>query len=170
MLVQPFHLSSISVDCSAEVVVGYCRGNGIAVTGCFFLPAKIWHGIRTAKLVAVPSAKEQLLMRSFWPQKPRRSSCKPLTPRMFEMTLARISFGVCQVSVRSVCATSRLFDFEIFTATLSVGVLCQTETCLTNTKLSSSISLDMSCPFDVTAVERLAEVSPYMYAQGLLLK
>ena len=68
MLAQPFHLSGISVDCSAEDVVGYCRGKGIAVTGCFFLPAKVWHGTSTAKLFAVSSAKEQLLLRSFWPE------------------------------------------------------------------------------------------------------
>lgn len=65
--VQPFHLSGISVDCTPDDVIDHCRGKGITVTGCFFLPSRVWFGTRTAKLFAVSNAKHQLLARPFWP-------------------------------------------------------------------------------------------------------
>ena len=66
MCARPFHLSGISIGCSGEDEVDYYRDKGIAVTG-FFLPA-VGNKACTAKLFAVLSTKEQLLVRSFCPE------------------------------------------------------------------------------------------------------
>ena len=57
------------------------------------------------------------------------------------MDRTRKSLNVCQVNARSLCAPSRLLDLEIFSANHAVDVLCITETWLTNSKSSQSISL-----------------------------
>ena len=53
----------------------------------------------------------------------------------------RNSLNICQVNVRSLCAQNRLLDLEILSAQHSFDVLCLTETWLTPSRNSASISL-----------------------------
>ena len=64
----PFHLSGISLDCTPDDVIHYCRARNILVTACFFLPHRVRNVAATAKIFA--QASDSAILASdpnFWP-------------------------------------------------------------------------------------------------------
>lgn len=65
--IRPYHLSGISLDCTAEDVISFCRNRRVVATGCFILRPRVRHATLSAKIFMDSSTEEQFLNQNFWP-------------------------------------------------------------------------------------------------------
>ena len=62
-----FHLRGISLDCSAESIISYCRQRKVLVTGCYLIRSTVW-GTQSAKLFVSEACSQTILNDGFWPK------------------------------------------------------------------------------------------------------
>ena len=62
-----FHLRGISMDCSADDILAFCRKRNVTTTGCFMLRTRIW-GTQSAKLFVAKEKADLIARPDFWPE------------------------------------------------------------------------------------------------------